>query len=201
MMVDANSKGQRPLPAAVNGKNEQRRQEEAVALQAAAYMNARNARAMWQQLHDARTGGAREWCGAPETQTYLQDHHHRRPLVTATYAKTTTTTGSCNLVYFDEESSSSSGTEPNTTISTPDDATSSDPALACHRSMTEFDRRLARAMDDVLAPADSNALRTFAEHRLQALANNFPTGTLAVPADHHRADTPNLDHHCRKTWP
>jgi hypothetical protein len=70
--------------------------------------------------------------------------------------------------------------------------------------MTEFDRRLARAMDNVLAPADSAVLRIFAEHRLQTLANNFPISTLVVPVDHHRhqsVDTPNVDHQWRKTWP
>jgi hypothetical protein len=108
MMVDANTMDLRPLPAAVNGKHEQRRQKEAMAQQAAACMDAYNARAMWQQQHDARTGGAGGWCGAPETRTYHHHHHHRRrrPLVTATHAKTTTTTVSNNLVNFDEESSS-----------------------------------------------------------------------------------------------
>jgi hypothetical protein len=172
-----------------------------MAQQAEAYMEAHNARNFWQQQHDARTGGTAGWCGAPDERTFLHHHHRRRPLATATIVITTTTTVSCNLVYFDEESSSSSGTEPNMTIPTPDDASSSDPALAFHRSIA-FDKRLARAMDDVLAPADSYALRIFAEHRFQTLANNFPTSTLVVPADHHRLksiDTPNLDRQCRKT--
>jgi hypothetical protein len=201
MMVDANNNDLRPLPAAVNGKHEQRQQEEAMAQQAMAYMDGHSAGAMWQQQHDARSGVAGGWCGSPDARTFL--HHLRRPLATATYAETTTTMVSCNSVYFDEKSSSSTGTEPKTTIPSPDDATSGDPVLA-RNSSTEFDRRLARAMDDVLAPADSDALRIFSEHRLQTRANNFSTGMLVMPTNNHRhqsVDAPNLDHHSRKTWP